>query len=63
MNILGNGTASRETEEFVSEALQQLSASNCNNDTPATIEYTIVNENGASVYSASKAAQVKYQNK
>ncbi|MGZ7268973.1 RNA-binding transcriptional accessory protein, partial [Streptococcus pyogenes] len=41
---IGNGTASRESESFVAEILQ---------DFPA-ISYVIVNESGASVYSASE---------
>ena len=44
---IGNGTASRETERFVVEAIAELS------DKPG---YTIVNEAGASVYSASPLA-------
>lgn len=44
---IGNGTASRETEQFVAEALRDL---------PCKVVYTIVNEAGASVYSASKLA-------
>jgi len=44
---IGNGTASRETEQFVADALRNLSRS---------VVYTIVNEAGASVYSASKLA-------
>lgn len=42
---IGNGTASRETEQFASDLLKQLKSS---------IQYVIVNEAGASVYSASK---------
>src|SRR5699024_9889543 len=42
---IGNGTASRETEQFIAEMLQ-------NNQ--LDIPYIIVNEAGASVYSASK---------
>ncbi len=44
---IGNGTASRETEEFVAKVIA---------DTKLNIEYTIVNEAGASVYSASDVA-------
>ena len=44
---IGNGTASRETELFVAEALKELTR---------PVVYTIVNEAGASVYSASKLA-------
>jgi uncharacterized protein len=42
---IGNGTASRETELFVSEMLKEIKEK---------IQYIIVNEAGASVYSASK---------
>ncbi|BCJ87198.1 Tex family protein [Effusibacillus dendaii] len=44
---IGNGTASRETEQFVAELLKQL---------PRQLMYVIVSEAGASVYSASKLA-------
>lgn len=49
--VIGNGTASRETEEVVSEFIAQSSAK---------LRYTIVNEAGASVYSASKLASEEY---
>ena len=49
--VIGNGTASRETEEVVSNFLKK------NN---YDIQYTIVNEAGASVYSASKLASEEY---
>lgn len=49
--VIGNGTASRETEEVVSEFIAQ---------SPAELCYTIVNEAGASVYSASKLASEEY---
>ena len=42
---IGNGTASRETEQFVAEMLKEIDEQ---------IQYVIVNEAGASVYSASK---------
>ena len=51
--VIGNGTASRETEEVVSEFIAQ---------SPAELRYTIVNEAGASVYSASKLASEEYPN-
>lgn len=44
---IGNGTASRESEAFVAQTIQE---NNLN------VKYTIVNEAGASVYSASKLA-------
>ncbi|CAH0347180.1 Protein YhgF [Bacillus sp. CECT 9360] len=50
---IGNGTASRETEQFVAETLKQLDAS---------IFYIIVNEAGASVYSASDIAREEFPN-
>lgn len=49
--VIGNGTASRETEEVVADFIKK-------NDLP--IHYTIVNEAGASVYSASKLATEEY---
>ncbi len=48
---IGNGTASRETEQFISETLKEL-----NTD----ISYIIVNEAGASVYSASDLAREEF---
>jgi len=48
---IGNGTASREAEVLVSEVLQSLQR---------PCEYIIVNEAGASVYSASKLATEEY---
>ena len=44
---IGNGTASRESEKFISKVLK---------DAKRKVEYIIVNEAGASVYSASKLA-------
>ena len=49
--VIGNGTASRETEEVVSQFIAESSAE---------LRYTIVNEAGASVYSASKLASEEY---
>lgn len=49
--VIGNGTASRETEEVVANFLKKNSYQ---------IQYTIVNEGGASVYSASKLASEEY---
>ncbi|MBQ6370808.1 MAG: helix-hairpin-helix domain-containing protein, partial [Firmicutes bacterium] len=51
--VIGNGTASRETEEVVAGFLKK---------TGLPIQYTIVNEAGASVYSASKLAAEEYPN-
>ena len=49
--VVGNGTASRETEEVVANFIQKNGYD---------IQYTIVNEAGASVYSASKLATEEY---
>ena len=49
--VIGNGTASRETEEVVSEFISEQAPELC---------YTIVNEAGASVYSASELASREY---
>ncbi len=49
--VVGNGTASRETEEVVATFIKK-------NNYP--IQYTIVNEAGASVYSASRLAAEEY---
>jgi len=49
--VIGNGTASRETEEVVANFIKKNGYS---------IQYTIVNEAGASVYSASKLASEEY---
>ena len=53
MIAIGNGTASRESEAFVSELIKELDKE---------IYYAIVNEAGASVYSASKLATEEYPN-
>lgn len=50
--VIGNGTASRETEQFVAEVIAEIGDSN--------LSYLIVNEAGASVYSASKLAQEEF---
>lgn len=49
--VIGNGTGSRETEEVVADFIAQSNE---------PIQYTIVNEAGASVYSASKLASEEY---
>lgn len=51
MIAIGNGTASRESEKFVSDMIKEI---------PETVYYTIVSEAGASVYSASKLATEEY---
>lgn len=48
--VIGNGTASRETESFVAELIKG----------GMDVEYTIVSEAGASVYSASKLARKEF---
>ncbi len=48
---LGNGTASRESEQFIVELLKEI---------PEKVQYVIVNEAGASVYSASKLASGEF---
>ena len=50
---LGNGTASRESEQFIVELLKEI---------PEQVQYVIVNEAGASVYSASKLASEEFPN-
>ncbi|WP_079475030.1 Tex family protein [Marinococcus halophilus] len=48
---IGNGTASRETEEFIARVVEE---------TKADVSYIIVNEAGASVYSASEVAREEF---
>ncbi|APF17362.1 Tex-like protein [Caldithrix abyssi DSM 13497] len=50
---IGNGTASRETEMMVAELIREMKDER-------KVEYIIVNEAGASVYSASKVAQQEF---
>ena len=50
---VGNGTASRESEMVIVELLKEL---------PVKVQYVIVNEAGASVYSASKLATEEFPN-
>ena len=49
---LGNGTASRESEQFIVELLKEMPDQH--------VQYVIVNEAGASVYSASKLATEEF---
>ena len=51
MISVGNGTASRESEQFIVELLKEI---------PQKVQYVIVNEAGASVYSASKLASEEF---
>ncbi|MEH7086092.1 Tex family protein [Neobacillus drentensis] len=53
MAAIGNGTASRETEQFVADILKEMDEE---------IFYLIVNEAGASVYSASELAREEFPN-
>lgn len=48
---IGNGTASRESEQFVSEMIGEINSN---------VQYTIVSEAGASVYSASELANEEH---
>lgn len=50
---LGNGTASRESEQIIVDLLKEI---------PEKVQYIIVNEAGASVYSASKLATEEFPN-
>ncbi len=50
---VGNGTASRESEQVIVEMLKEI---------PKPVSYVIVNEAGASVYSASKLASEEFPN-
>ena len=50
---VGNGTASRESEQVIVELLKEI---------PERVQYVIVNEAGASVYSASKLATEEFPN-
>ena len=50
---VGNGTASRESEQVIVELLKEI---------PEPVQYVIVNEAGASVYSASKLATEEFPN-
>ena len=50
---VGNGTASRESEQIIVELLKEI---------PQKVQYVITNEAGASVYSASKLASEEFPN-
>ena len=50
---VGNGTASRESEAIIADLLKEI---------PEKVQYIIVNEAGASVYSASKLATEEFPN-
>jgi uncharacterized protein len=51
--VIGNGTASKETQEFFAKINRELNGA---------LKYTVVSEAGASVYSASKVATQEYPN-
>ena len=51
--VIGNGTASKETQEFFAKINKELNGG---------LKYTVVSEAGASVYSASKIAAEEYPN-
>ena len=51
--VIGNGTASKETQEFFAKINKELNGE---------LKYTVVSEAGASVYSASKVAAEEYPN-
>ena len=55
MVAIGNGTASRESEQFISDTIKEYKEK-----TGIEVYYTIVSEAGASVYSASKLATEEY---
>ena len=55
MIAIGNGTASRESEMFVSDVIKKIKE-----EYGVDVYYTIVSEAGASVYSASKLATEEY---
>ncbi|WP_168123746.1 Tex family protein [Paenibacillus sp. HB172176] len=67
--VIGNGTASRETEQFIAELIRKrasagesasAAASASSSAGGADLKYIIVNEAGASVYSASKLAAEEF---
>ncbi len=58
---VGNGTASRESEMVIADLLKEISADNDSAARP-NVQYVIVNEAGASVYSASKLATEEFPN-
>ncbi len=55
MVAIGNGTASRESEQFISDTIKEYKEK-----TNKDVYYSIVSEAGASVYSASKLATEEY---
>jgi len=55
--VIGNGTASRETEQFIADLIHKLRT-----EKRIELKYGIVSEAGASVYSASRIAQEEFPN-
>ena len=54
---IGNGTASRETKDFITDCLSSLSSQTSTTSAPSVF---VVSEDGASVYSASKVARDEF---
>ncbi len=61
---IGNGTASRETKEFITEVVAEAAKQHKSASTqaPASPKVFVVSEDGASVYSASKVARDEFPN-
>ena len=61
---IGNGTASRETKEFITEVVAEAAKQreSANTQAPASPKVFVVSEDGASVYSASKVARDEFPN-
>ena len=61
---IGNGTASRETKEFITEVVAEAAKQHesANTQAPALPKVFVVSEDGASVYSASKVARDEFPN-
>ena len=57
--VIGNGTASRETEQLIAGLIRELEQEK---GSRGQLGYVIVNEAGASVYSASEAARAEFPN-
>lgn len=61
---IGNGTASRETKEFITEVVAEAGRQRepASTQAPASPKVFVVSEDGASVYSASKVARDEFPN-
>ena len=61
---IGNGTASRETKEFITEVVAEAAKQHesASTQAPASPKVFVVSEDGASVYSASKVARDEFPN-